>query len=457
MTLKIETDTMIDGSFLIKSAKIVNEGTITEGDIRIRKGRIHQVAAEIAAEGNETVFDVDGRYVLPGLIDDQVHFREPGLTHKGDIASESAAAVAGGITSFMDMPNVRPATTNRKALAQKYAGAAGRTRANYAFYLGATNDNIEEIRRLEPAETCGLKVFMGASTGNMLVDDPETLEQIFADARVLIATHCEDSPLIQKNEAIYREKYGEDVPMSAHPLIRSAEACFNSSSFAVDLATRNGSRLHVLHLTTARELELFSAGPVVGKSITAEVCVHHLFFDDSDYAKHGSRIKCNPAIKTAADRQALLQALADDRIDVIATDHAPHTIEEKGGSYFQAPAGLPLVQHSLLSLLEHYHDGKLSIELIGRKTSHAVAQLFGIKDRGYIREGCWADLVVVDTQQPYLVTGRNVLSKCGWSPFEGFEFRSSVVATIVNGVIVYRDGVLTGAIPGQRMDCHHPG
>jgi len=445
---------MDNASLLIKDARVVNEGRITESDVLIRSGRVEKIASDIAAVQDEKILEANGCFLLPGFIDDQVHFREPGLTHKGDIATESAAAVAGGITSFMDMPNVKPATTNRRALAHKYASAAGRARANYAFYFGATNDNIEEIRRLDAGEACGIKVFMGASTGNMLVDDPEALAQIFADAPMLIATHCEDSPLIRANELAYREKYGEDIPIEAHPLIRSEESCYKSSSFAVELARRHDARLHVLHLTTARELELFDAGPVTDKSVTAEVCVHHLFFDESRYEDLGARIKCNPAIKTAADREGLLAGLVNDKIDVIATDHAPHTLEEKGESYFKSPAGLPLVQHAMLSLLEHFHDGRLPLELIVKKTSHSVAELFGIKDRGYLREGYWADMVLVDPERPTLVSGDNVMAKCGWSPFEGYEFRSTIAATLVNGVVAYRDGALTDAILGQRMECH---
>ena len=445
---------MEKASLLIKDAKIVNEDQIGESDVLIRSGRIEQIAPDIAVANGEHVLDAGGSYLLPGFIDDQVHFREPGLTHKGDIATESAAAVAGGITSFMDMPNVKPATTNRKALAHKYASAAGRARANYAFYFGATNDNIEEIRRLDASETCGVKVFMGASTGNMLVDDPQALTQIFADAPTLIATHCEDSPMIRANEQAYREKYGDDVPMSAHPAIRSEECCYKSSSFAVAMAKEHGTRLHVLHLTTARELELFDPGPVSGKSITAEVCVHHLFFDESSYETLGTRIKCNPAIKSASDREGLLQGLIDDRIDVIATDHAPHTLEEKGRPYFDAPAGLPLVQHALLSVLEHYHDGRLSLERIVRKTSHSVADLFGIRERGYIREGYWADLVLVDMNGRTRVSPVTVLAKCGWSPFEDYDFRSAIRATIVNGVVACEGGKLTDAILGQRLDCN---
>jgi dihydroorotase len=446
---------MKNGSLIIKNARIVNEGSVTEGDVRVRDGRIETVGQALAVDDRDAVLEASGRFLLPGFIDDQVHFREPGLTHKGDMATESAAAVAGGITSFMEMPNVKPPTTHREALADKYHRAEGRARANYAFYLGATNENLDEIRRLGPGEACGVKIFMGASTGNMLVDDPDTLERIFADAPMLVATHCEDSPTIQENERIFRERYGEAVPMSAHPEIRSAEACYMSSSLAVELARRHHTRLHVLHLTTARELELFEPGPVGNKLITAEVCAHHLFFDDGDYEKLGARIKCNPAIKTPADRKGLLQGLVEDRIDVIATDHAPHTVEEKNGAYFDVPAGLPYAQQALLTLLEHFHDGVLPIELIAHKTSHAVAELFGIRDRGYIREGYCADLVLVDPARATEVMAADVLSKCGWSPFEGYRFRSTIAATLVNGVVVWQDGALTDAIPGQRLDCNH--
>jgi len=445
---------MNNKTLLIKDARIVNEGRTTEGDVLIRAGRIERVGTGIAADGVDEIIDAAGLHLLPGFIDDQVHFREPGLTAKGDIATESAAAVAGGITSFMEMPNVKPPTTNLSALADKYTRATGRSRANFAFYLGATNDNIDEIRRLKPADACGVKMFMGASTGNMLVNDPAALEAVFAESPLLIATHCEDSPMIAANEQAMREKYGEDVPISEHPAIRSAEACYASSSLAVKLARRHDARLHVLHLTTARELELFTPGPIDGKSITAEVCVHHLFFDESRYADLGAQIKCNPAIKTAADREALLDALAAGRLDVVATDHAPHLASEKAGTYFNSPAGLPLVQHALLSLLEHVHDGRFSLELAVTRSSHAVADLFGIAERGYIREGYWADLVLVDLAGEYTVSPENILYKCGWSPFEGYRFRSSVAATLVNGVIAYRNGAVTDAIASQRLDCN---
>lgn len=436
---------------LIRNARIVNEGTIREADVLIDGGRIDKIASSIAAPGDCQVFDVQGKYVLPGMIDDQVHFRQPGATHKGDIASESAAAVAGGITSFMDMPNVNPPTVTMERLEEKYRMGAESARANYGFYLGASNRNIDEIRKLEPNQACGVKVFMGASTGNMLVDDPRALNAIFARCPVPVVTHCEDTPTIQANERHYRNVYGDNVPMDMHPHIRSADACFLSSSLAVDLARQHDARLHVLHLTTAREMTLFSDAPLAGKRITAEVCVHHLFFDDSDYATQGTLIKCNPAIKGDVDRQALLRAVAENRIDVIATDHAPHTWEEKQQPYFDAPAGLPLVQHALLSLLQQYHMDRLTLPIIVEKTSHAPATLFGVVDRGFIREGCWADLVVVDPDTPYTVSKRNILYKCGWSPFEGYKFLSSVDTTFVNGEPAYQDGRVAEGKFGQRL------
>ncbi|TDJ45066.1 MAG: dihydroorotase [Gammaproteobacteria bacterium] len=438
-------------TLIITNARVVNEGVVTEADVKVSGGRIEKIGAALSAGHGDTVLDAKGAWLMPGMIDDQVHFREPGLTAKGDMATESAAAVAGGITSFMEMPNVKPATTDIGALEDKYNRAAGRARANYAFYLGATNDNIDEIRAVRPGQAAGIKVFMGASTGAMLVDDEQVLEQIFADSPLLIATHCEDTPMITINEARARQQYGENVPMSEHPRIRSEEACYKSSSLAVELARRHDSRLHVLHLTTAKELDLFAAGPVAGKRITAEACVHHLFFDESDYARLGAKIKCNPAIKTAADREALLQAVADDRIDVIATDHAPHTAEEKASTYFQVPAGLPLVQHALLMLLEQVHSGRFAIEQVVQKTSHAVAELFGVLDRGYIREGYYADLVLVDPDQPATVRHEDILYKCGWSPLEGYEFRSRIRATLVNGEVVWLDGQLCGPVAGQRL------
>jgi dihydroorotase len=369
-----------------------------------------------------------------------VHFREPGLTHKATIASESLAAICGGVTSYLDMPNNSPPCIDRAGLAAKKAIAARTSFANYGFYLGATNTNLDEIRAATRREACGIKVFMGASTGNMLVDDPAALEGIFAGARLPIATHCEYSPLIFENEKRYRERYGENVPIEAHPLIRSEEACWRSSSLAVDLAKRHGARLHVLHLTTARELALFEGGPIAAKRITVEVCTHHLWFDESSYATLGAKIKCNPAIKTAADRDALRAAVVADRIDVIATDHAPHTLAEKARGYFEAPSGLPLVQHSLLMLLDQHAQGLFTLPKIVEKAAHNPALLFGIAERGFIREGYYADLVAVDLAASTRVDAKQVLYKCGWSPFEGTEFRGRVALTVLNGAPVFRDG-----------------
>lgn len=437
---------------LLSNARLVNEGEIRDADVLIDGERIVNIGASIAAPEGAEVIDVAGKYLLPGMIDDQVHFREPGMTHKGDLATESAAAAAGGITSFMDMPNVNPQTTTRTALRDKYGIAENRCTANYGFYLGATNSNIEEIKALQVGEGAGIKAFMGASTGDMLVDNPESLEKLFEHAPTIVLTHCEDSPMIWDNEAAAREKYGDDVPFSEHPAIRSAEACIKSSRFAVDLAGRHDALLHVLHLTTAIEMGLFSTSHRSEKRITAEVCVHHLWFDESRYDELGAKIKCNPAIKTAEDRAALITALNDQRIDIIATDHAPHTATEKAESYFKAPAGLPLVQHALLTLFDLAADKQISVELITDRTSHAVADIFGVKDRGYVREGWYADLVIVDPNKPYRVESSNLLSKCQWSPFEGHEFSASIDTTIVNGAVVYRDGSLSGKIAGQKLE-----
>ena len=438
-------------SLLITNARMVNEGQVQEGDLLVVDGRIAQIGGAISAPGVE-VLDAAGQVLMPGMIDDQVHFREPGVTHKADIATESRAAIAGGITSFMEMPNTKPQTVTLDALEAKFALAAGRAWGNFAFYLGATNDNLEEIRRLGVNQTCGVKVFMGASTGNMLVDDPATLEHIFRDAPGLIATHCEDTPTIQANEQRYREQYGDQIPVRFHPMIRCEEACWKSSSFAVDLARRHGTRLHVLHLTTARELALFAPGPIGGKQITSEACVHHLYFSEADYERRGSFIKCNPAIKRAEDRAALRRALAEDRLDVIATDHAPHTLEEKQDtSYFDTPAGLPLVQHALAMALELVHDGDLSLPRLVHKVSHGPAELFRVYERGYLREGYWADLTLVDLDAPQRIDRSQVLYKCGWSPLEGDVLRSRVRATIVNGELKYRDGEFFGEAGGMRL------
>ncbi len=437
---------------LLVNGTLVNEGRVFESDVLLDGDRIDRIDAGLSAGPGDEVIDASGCYILPGLIDDQVHLREPGLTHKATIPSESRAALFGGVTSFMEMPNTSPPTTDRAALAEKYARAAGRSYANYAFYLGATNDNLEEIRRVTAADACGIKVFMGASTGNMLVDDRGALEKIFADASLPVATHCEDSPTIRANEERFRKRYGEDVPMSAHPAIRSAEACLMSSSLAVELAKTYDTRLHVLHLTTAQELSLFDEGPLENKRITAEVCVHHLWFDESDYAGQGTRIKCNPAIKTREDREALIHGVQQDRIDVIATDHAPHTRQEKEQSYFEAPAGLPLIQHSLQMLLEQHHAGLFTLEQIVTKAAHNPARLFRVVDRGYLREGYFADLVVVDLDKPGLVTPQSLQYLCGWSPLEGVEFKASIVTTIVNGRVVFTDGAVLDEPQGRPLE-----
>jgi len=435
----------------IVNAKLVNEGRIVATDVLVRGDRIERIGVGAVPAGAEVV-DLAGKHLLPGLIDGQVHCREPGLTHKATIGSESLAAVCGGVTSFLEMPNTTPPTTDRAALAAKKEIAAATCHTNYGFYLGATNTNLEEIRRVGPADACGIKVFMGASTGNMLVDDPATLEGIFREARLPVATHCEDTPMIREAERRAREKYGDAVPMSEHPKIRSTEACYKSSSLAVGLARRHGTRLHVLHLTTARELSLFDAGPIAGKRITAEVCVHHLWYDESSYAELGAKIKCNPAIKTAADRDALRRAVAADVIDVIATDHAPHTLEEKSRGYFEAPSGLPLVQHSLLMLLEQHRDGLYSLEKIVEKAAHNPAVRFGIEQRGFVREGYFADLVAVDLDGSTLVDKDEIRYKCGWSPLEGTRFHSRVLMTTVNGVPVYRGGQPTGARAARALE-----
>jgi dihydroorotase len=437
---------------LIVNATLINEGRRFGADLLIRGERIERIAPRIAAPAGVTVIDAAGKLLLPGLIDDQVHFREPGLTHKGDLASESAAAVAGGITSFMDMPNVNPQTVTRAALADKYRLAAGRAHANFGFYLGATNDNVEEIARLQPGEACAVKIFMGASTGNMLVDDPATLESIFARSPAIVVTHCEDTPTIKANEDAARARYGEDVPFSEHPHIRSAEACYKSTALAVGLAQRHGTRLHVLHLTTARELEFFHVGSVADKQITVEACVHHLYFDESRYADLGARLKCNPAVKSAADRRALVTAVSDGRIDIIATDHAPHTREEKAQKYFKAPSGLPLVQHALLALLELAGRGELDLETIVQRACHAPALRFGVANRGFLREGAYADLVLVDPAGSTAVTAENVLYKCGWSPFEGHSFPARIEATWVNGSLACWQGRVAPQAWGRRLE-----
>jgi dihydroorotase len=438
--------------WLITNAEIVNEGRRLHGDVAIRDGRIDRIGASITARRGDRVLDARGRWLLPGMIDDQVHFREPGLTHKADIESESRACLAGGITSSMEMPNTKPPAIDRASLESKYARAAEVSRVNYSFYLGATNDNLEAIRSLDPLAAPGIKVFMGASTGNMLVDDPATLDAIFRDAPVPIITHCEDTPMILANEAKARERWGENIPADQHPLIRSREACVKSTKLAISLARKHDTRLHVLHISTADECALFEPGPVAGKRITAETCVHFLHFTDADYARLGHRIKCNPAIKTAADRDAITRALAEGRLDVLATDHAPHLASEKAEPYVRAPSGLPLVQYALQCAIERVLEGKLTLERIVEAVSHAPATLFNVRERGFIREGFHADLVLVDPSKPHTVTADEVLSKCGWSPFEGHTFPSSIAATFVNGQLAWQDGKLDDSVRGMRLE-----
>ena len=437
---------------ILKNGTLVNEGSIYESDVAIKGDRIEKISSSIDAEAKK-IIDLDGKYILPGLIDDQVHFREPGLTHKGNIQSESRAGLAGGVTSYFEMPNVNPTTTNRKNLQAKFDLAATKSHANYSFYMGASNTNIDEIKQLDNTLACGLKVFMGASTGDMLVDNQDTLEAIFREAPVNIVTHCEDTPTIIENEKAIIAQYGEDIDATFHPRIRDAASCLKSSQLAYDLATKHGSNLHILHLTTADEMKLFTEGEITDKKITAEVCVHHLFFSEADYEKRGNFIKCNPSVKSEQDRLALIDAVQKNKIDIIATDHAPHTLEEKQQPYLQAPSGLPLNQHSLLVLLDFYNKGIFTLEQIVQKTSHNIAERFQIKDRGYIREGSFADLAIVDLSANTLVTNENILYHCGWSPFMDYTFPAAVVHTIINGEIVFEDGVLKEQLPiGSRIE-----
>lgn len=436
---------------LIVNALTVNEGRAVHQDLLIREGRIAAIGKDLAARAADRVIDADGRVLLPGMIDDQVHFREPGLTHKGCIASESRAAVAGGITSYMEMPNTVPPTTTVDLLEEKHRLAQDASFANYSFYLGGTNDNIEVIKRLDPQQTCGLKIFMGASTGNLLVDDPKALEQIFTHSPVIVATHCEDNAVIADNTRRFQAIHGENIPIVLHPAIRSEAACFRSTALAVDLARRHDARLHVLHLSTAKELSLFSSEPLGAKRITAECCVHHLFFSGTDYQAKGNLIKCNPAIKTEMDRRELVGALEVGTIDVVGSDHAPHTLAEKQQPYTKAPAGLPLVQHALVSLLEHVHCGALTLETVAQKTAHGPATLFGIQDRGYLREGFWADLVLVDMNRPTAVDDQPVYYRCGWTPFSGYAFQSRVWATLVSGHLAFFDGTINPQPAGMRL------
>lgn len=438
----------------IKNATIINEGRTFRGDLLIKGEYISSIAppGEITIPEKAHIIDASGLLLIPGVIDDQVHFREPGLTHKGDIYTESRAAVAGGITSFMDMPNTIPQTVTTALLNEKFRTGSENSFANYSFYIGATNTNLDEVMKVDPSEVCGIKLFMGSSTGNMLVDNEDTLRELFSKATILVACHCESEPIIKRNSEIYRAKYGEDVPVKMHPLIRSREACFLSSSYAVSLAREYNTRLHILHLSTADEMKLFTNElPLAQKRITGEVCVHHLWFDETSYDEKGTLVKWNPAIKTRFDRDALLNGTINDLIDVVATDHAPHTIEEKNNSYFKAPSGGPLVQHSLVAMLELWHRNLIPIEKIVEKMCHNPAILFNIKERGFIREGYKADLCLADPNDPWTVSKENILYKCGWSPFEGTTFRSKVINTIVNGTVVYDRGVFNEDYRGQRL------
>lgn len=442
-------------NYLIKNARIVNRGITTLGFVLVRGGIIKAVGTGEPAEESDVVQVVDagGNYLIPGVIDDQVHFREPGLTHKAEIATESRAAVAGGITSFMEMPNTIPQATNIEELEKKYDRAAEVSLANYSFYLGATNDNIEEIKKLDPSRNCGVKVFMGSSTGNMLVDKKEALEQIFSESPTLIASHCEDEATIQKNTEKQRQIYDEEIPVELHPVIRSEEACYLSSSLAVELARKHNSRLHVLHISTARELELFEHGTDFEKKrITAEVCVHHLWFTDADYETKGTLIKWNPAVKTKHDRDSLMAALLNDKLDVIATDHAPHTIEEKQSKYFKSPSGGPMVQHALVAMLEMVRRNEITLEKVVEKMCHAPARLFQVKERGFLEPGYKADMVMLDVNREWKVANNNILYKCGWSPMSGETFHSAVTHTWINGKLVYKEGMFNEMIRGERLE-----
>jgi len=438
---------------LITNATIINEGSQKKGSVYIVDGIIDKIIYSGGAlpDADNTI-DATGKILIPGVIDDQVHFRDPGLTYKGDIHSESRAAVAGGVTSFMEMPNTNPQTTTQKALEDKYSMAAEKSFANYSFYMGATNDNIDELVKTDPQRVCGIKVFMGSSTGNMLVDNDEALIRIFTEAPTLVATHCEDEATIRKDTEFYKNKFGNDIAFKYHPLMRSAEACYLSSSRAVELATKHGTQLHILHLSTEKELSLFDGTtPLKDKKITAEVCVHHLWFTDEDYDKYGSRIKWNPAIKARSDRDALRDALNSNKLDILATDHAPHTIDEKNNKYFSAPSGGPLVQHSLVAMLEMVSKGIFTYEKVVDKMCHAPATLFRVHKRGYIREGYFADLTIVDPTSSWKVSKENILYKCGWSPFEETPFSHKITHTIINGTVVYDNGTVNNSFRGERL------
>ncbi|WP_440879738.1 dihydroorotase [Tenacibaculum sp. C7A-26P2] len=438
-------------SYLIKKAKIVNENKTFVGDVLIEGAYIKQIAENI--EFNDAIIiDASGKYLIPGMIDDQVHFREPGLTHKANIGTESKAAVAGGITSFIEMPNTIPQATTQDLLEDKFEIASKTSYTNYSFMFGGTNDNLEELLKTDPKNVAGVKLFLGSSTGNMLVDNEEVLEKIFSSTKLPISVHCEDEETIRKNTQEFIDKYGEDIPIKNHPIIRSEEACYLSSSKAIELAKKTGARLHVFHLSTAKEMELFRNDiPLKEKQITAEVCVHHLWFSDKDYDEKGTLIKWNPAVKTENDRDALWEALLDDRIDVIATDHAPHTFEEKNNKYTKAPSGGPLVQHAVIAILEKVKEGVIPIEKAVEKMSHNPAILFNIEKRGYIKEGYYADIVLIDPNQNWMVEKNNLLYKCGWSPFEGQKFSTKITHTFVNGNLIYNDGIFNDQVKGKRL------
>jgi len=438
-------------SILLVNANIVNEGKVTPSDVLIKGDRIERIDRSISANASR-VIDLQGHHLLPGAIDDQVHFREPGLTHKGNIFSESRAAVAGGITSYMEMPNVVPQTTTQQLLEEKYAIGAATSLANYSFYMGATNTNLDEVLKTDPANVCGVKIFMGSSTGDMLVDNEQVLESVFANSPMLIATHCEDEATVRKNLAAYVTQYGDDIPMEFHPMIRSREACIKSSTLAISLAKKHNTRLHILHISTEEEAALFSNDvPLSQKRITAEACIHHLWFSDADYHTKGTWIKWNPAVKTADDRKAIWKAVLENRIDVIATDHAPHTIEEKQNPYTKAPSGGPLVQHAVQAMLEASQKGYISLERVVEKMSHAPAICFQVKERGFIREGYYADLVLVDLNNPHQVTKESLLYKCGWSPFEGHQFSAAIRKTFVSGHLAYDEGKFNEGQMGDRL------
>lgn len=439
-------------NYVLKNASIVNEGKITVSDIRISEGRITKIASDITPSAGDVIMDLSGKHVFPGMIDDQVHFREPGLTHKATIASEARAAVAGGVTSFMEMPNTVPNALTQELLADKYAIAAAGSLANYSFFMGAGNDNLEEVLKTNSRDVCGIKIFMGSSTGNMLVDNVQTLEKLFSSCEMLIATHCEDEPTVRARTALFKEKYPENAPAYIHPLVRNEEACYLSSSMAVDLAKKNNTRLHILHISTEEELALFETGKAVkDKKITAEVCVHHLWFDAAQYDSLGNQIKCNPAIKDARHKTALRKALISGELDIIATDHAPHTWEEKSQEFWKAPSGLPLVQHPMLLMIDLAKEGHISLELIAEKTAHAVADCFAIEERGYIREGYWADLAIVDLNKSTTVAKDNILYQCGWSPLEGHTLSASIEHTFVSGHLAYSQGKFNDSIKGKRL------